>query len=253
MKIGIIGCGVVGSAVAESYYNTKCEVSIYDPAKGYEHNVLDSDAVFVCVPSPSLANGSCDSSMLESALDMLKDYPNVIISKVTATPDIYTRLQKQYPNLVHAPEFLTQANSARDYLKGQLLVLGGNSEYCERAQQVINRAIDPSSVFKTDIATASLFKYIVNSYLALKVIAMNQYHGLAQAIGIDWNSLVPILAADARIGSTHLQVPGPDGEFGYGGMCFPKDVAALLELAQQQTVNMDLLTSAVNINNMLRE
>jgi UDPglucose 6-dehydrogenase len=253
MKVGIIGCGVVGSAVAESYYNTKCEVSIYDPAKGYEHDIFDSDAIFVCVPSPTLANGSCDSSMLESTLDMLKDYPNVIISKVTATPDIYTRLQKQYPNLVHAPEFLTQANSARDYRNGQLLVLGGNPEHCGQAEQVIKRSITPSRVVKTDIASASLFKYIVNSYLALKVIAMNQYHGLAQAIGIDWNTLASMLALDSRIGASHLQVPGPDGEFGYGGMCFPKDVSALLELARQQTVNMDLLTSVVNINNMLRE
>lgn len=253
MKIGIIGYGVVGSAVGTAFEQAGCDLEIYDPRLGFENEVRGCDAVFVCVPSPSKPDGSCDTTMLEMALEMLVEYPNVIISKTTATPDVYVRLQKKYPNLVHSPEFLTQANAQQDFVNGKLLVLGGSEWYCTVAHSVIKRAVSHSSVFKTDIATASLFKYIVNSYLALKVVAMNQYHGLAQAMGIDWNKIAPMLAVDPRIGASHLQVPGPDGEFGYGGMCFPKDVAALLELAQQQTVNMDLLASAVNINNMLRE
>lgn len=252
MKIGIIGCGVVGSAIAESYYNTKCEVSIYDPAKGYHHDVLDSDAVFVCVPSPSKEDGTCDTSMLESALDMLKDYTNIIISKVTATPDIYKTLQEKFPKLVHAPEFLTQANSVQDYLKGKLLVLGGETSACKEAQRVIYRAVQPPSVLITDIASASYFKYVVNSYLALKVVAMNQYAQLAEQLGIKWSGMSAMLEHDTRIGASHLKVPGPDGEFGFGGACFPKDITALLALANKNSVDMELLSNAVNINNTLR-
>jgi UDPglucose 6-dehydrogenase len=253
MKIGIVGYGIVGSAVANAFEQADCDLEIYDPMLGYENEVRGCDAVFVCVPSPSLADGSCDSTVLESALEMLAEYPGVIISKTTATPDIYVRLQKQYPNLVHSPEFLTQNNASEDFINGKLLVLGGDAWYCTKAHAVIKKAVQHSSVFKTDIATASLFKYVVNSYLALKVVAMNQYHGLAQALGVDWDQIAFMLASDSRIGASHLQVPGPDGEFGYGGMCFPKDVSAILKLAQQVSANMDLLTQAVNTNNMLRE
>jgi len=86
--------------------------------------------------------------------------------------------------------------------------------------------------FTSDIGTASLFKYIVNSFLATKVIAMNQYRALADSMGLDWSELAKMLAGDPRIGSSHLQVPGPDGQFGFGGMCFPKDIEALLILCR---------------------
>jgi len=254
MKIGIIGYGVVGSAVAASYDEVdNCEVEIYDPQLGFENEVRGCDAVFICVPSPSNTDGSCDTTMLEQSLEMLAEYPNVIISKTTATPDVYVQLQKKYPNLVHCPEFLTQRFAKEDYVNGKLLVLGGSDWWTTKAHAVIKAAVFHSSVFKTDIATASLFKYVVNSYLALKVVAMNQYHSLAEANNVNWATISKMLQADDRIGNTHLQVPGPDGEYGFGGMCFPKDISALLAMAERQSVNMDLLTQAVNINNTLRE
>ncbi len=254
MKIGIIGYGVVGKAIANSYdKEPKYKVEIYDPMLGFNSDVSDCDAVFVCVPSPSLPDGACDSSILESALQRLGEFKGVIISKTTATPDVYIRLQKQYPNLVHAPEFLTQNNAREDYQNGRLLVLGGNEWYRIVAHGIIKQSVFKTDVFYTDIGTASLFKYIVNSFLATKVIAMNQYRALADSMGLDWSELAKMLAGDPRIGSSHLQVPGPDGQFGFGGMCFPKDIEALLNYAERQNINLELLSKVVNINNTLRK
>lgn len=254
MKIGIVGYGVVGKAIADSYDKSSgCDIEIYDPKLGFENDVTSCDAIFVCVPSPSLPDGSCDSSVLESTLEMLTDYPNVVISKTTATPDIYIKLQKKYPNLVHAPEFLTQNNASNDYVNGNFLVLGGSEWHRIVAHGVINRSTYKRNVFYTDIGTASLFKYIVNSYLATKVVAMNQYKQLADSMGSNWQEISKMLAAEPRVGASHLQVPGPDGQLGYGGMCFPKDISALLNFADTQNINLELLSKVVNINNTLRE
>lgn len=254
MKIGIIGYGVVGKAIAESYSKVPgCSVEIHDPALGFNQTVTDCDAVFVCVPSPELADGSCDSSILESALSMLSEYTNVIISKTTAPPDVYIKLQQQYPSLVHAPEFLTQSNAVEDYAKGGFLVIGGSEWYRIVAHGIINKSVYKSNVFYTDIGTASLFKYIVNSFLATKVIAMNQYKLLADSMGIKWSDVAVLLSQEPRIGASHLQVPGPDGQAGFGGMCFPKDISALMKFAEQQNVNLELLSKVVNINNALRK
>ena len=130
-KIGIIGLGFVGNAIyrsIEPYSYGQGALVILDPAKGHNtsyEELYECEGIFVCVPSPMKADGSCDTSILESVLLNLKNYEGVIISKVTAPPDVYQRLNDQYPNLVHAPEFLTAANAVRDYANGTFAIIGG--------------------------------------------------------------------------------------------------------------------------------
>ena len=123
-KFGIVGLGFVGGAVRDSLDFGFCNLILVDPPKGLPHSykdLADCEAVFVCVPSPSNEDGSCDTSILESTLEKLKDYNGVIISKTTAPPSVYENLSKQYKNLVHAPEFLTAANASRDYANGKFV------------------------------------------------------------------------------------------------------------------------------------
>ena len=257
--IGIVGLGFVGNAVWQSYKDSFFNSIIIDPAKGWYatyQDLIQCSAVFVCVPSPQGDDGSCDTSILESVLKELKavDYTGVIISKVTAPPDVYSRLQKEYPNLVHAPEFLTAANAIADYQNGKFAFIGGAvSAYRNEAERIIKIGqTQLESVRHCSIQEASMVKYILNCYLATKVIFMNEVSKLAETMGCDWNVLQGLIECDNRVGNTHMQVPGPDGQFGFGGMCFPKDTSAMLKFAELAEQQMNVLDAAVKKNTLLR-
>jgi UDPglucose 6-dehydrogenase len=256
MKVGIIGLGFVGGAVKNAYDIAGIDTVCVDPAKGFIgtfEQLGECDAVFVCVPSPIGADGSCDTSILESVMEKLKDYKGVIISKVTAPPSIYMELNSKYRNLVHAPEFLTAANANQDYLSGRFIIVGGNQPYVKQAHEIIvlgqKEVVDISY---TGIGEASLTKYAINSFLATKVTFMNELFNLTKSAGLDWESVKVSVSLDSRQGHSHFDVPGPDGQFGFGGACFPKDTSALLKYAESQDVPLNVLHTAVEVNNIIR-
>jgi UDPglucose 6-dehydrogenase len=258
-SIGIIGLGFVGEAIYRSFDHAFTDQVLIDPAKGYKdsyQNLAETAGVFVCVPSPMSQDGSCDTSILESVLDNLKNvnYTGVIISKCTAPPTVYTRLQKEFPNLVHVPEFLTAANALNDYLNGTFAFIGGEvSAYRNEAERLIKISQrELKQVYHCSIAEASLAKYTINSFLATKVVFMNELYQLANAVGCDYNTIARMVSADDRIGRSHMVVPGPDGSFGFGGMCFPKDTSALLKFAESLGQNLNTLEAAVKKNTLLR-
>jgi UDPglucose 6-dehydrogenase len=258
-KIAVIGLGFVGGTIYQSLDFYQGGIVGIDPAKGsntrYE-DIADHDAVFVCVPSPQSADGTADTSILEHVLEDLGyvDFKGVIISKVTAPPQVYQRLQESYPNLVHAPEFLTAANAYDDYIHGKFAIIGGSvSAYRVEAERVI-RLSQPGlvSVVHCTIGEAALAKYTINSFLATKVIFMNEMAKLATAGGMDWQKVVSAVRQDSRIGTSHMQVPGPDGLYGFGGMCFPKDTSAILKYAENYDVQLNVLNTAVEKNLLIR-
>jgi UDPglucose 6-dehydrogenase len=243
MKIGLIGLGFVGSAIA--YAHSGDDIIVRDPKlkdSAAVDQFNDCTGIFVCVPSPSTEDGRCDTSILESVLGELSLFTQIpIISKVTAPPSVYIRLQQQYPNLVHCPEFLTAANATADYQNSDYFVLGGNRDYCEQAKEVVRAGVPlvRDKFLITDIKTAALYKYMMNSYLATKVSFMNDFKELADAHNIDFKAVTDLSVFDDRIGYTHLQVPGPDGRYGWAGACFPKDVSAIIEEAIDMKVPSD--------------
>lgn len=261
MSVGIVGFGYVGQAIGWAHRYSH-ELVIRDP-KLKDSASLDQftgcDGIFVCVPSPSTADGHCDTTLLEEVLTELlfvninKQIP--IISKVTAPPSVYERLQKEYPNLVYCPEFLTAANNTIDYANSPYFVLGGNHEWCERARDIIREGVmlSHNKFIITDIKTASLYKYMMNSYLATKVTFMNDFKLLADAEGVDWHDIKTLTTYETRIGKTHMDVPGPDGEFGWAGGCFPKDVAAIITEAIDKGVDFELLDRVETINKKHRK
>jgi UDPglucose 6-dehydrogenase len=222
------------------------------------HKLNECDGIYICVPSPSLEDGHCDTSILEGVLKELtfaniaKD--KVLISKVTAPPSTYSTLLAQYPNLVYCPEFLTAANNTTDYLNASYFIFGGHREWCERARNIVRSAVPlvDDKLLITDIRSASLFKYMMNSYLATKVTFMNDMKDLADRYNIDWDQFKTLAVWDDRIGYTHMSVPGPDGQKGWGGACFPKDVAAIIMDGIDHGADMELLQRVEEINRKQR-
>jgi UDPglucose 6-dehydrogenase len=255
MRVGIIGYGFVGQAIAQCHDIE--DLVIRDPK--LEHSADYSefnncDVVFVCVPSPSRPDGSCDTTALEETvrdplfLSINKQIP--IICKTTAPPSVYDRLQKQYPNIVHCPEFLTAANAHRDYVGAEYCVIGGDPYWCQLARTVIQEQISIATYncIITDIKTAAFYKYMMNCYLAAKVTFMNEFYQLAEAEGVRWDALKKLSKKDSRIGRSHMDVPGSDGKYGWGGACFPKDMAAIINEAKSLGVDFKLLEQIQDIN-----
>lgn len=260
MTVGIIGLGFVGGAIKASL-DWSNDPLIIDPVKGfnntYEELKEQTEGVFVCVPSPMGDDGSCNTSILEAVLENLKrvDYKGVIISKCTAPPEFYEQKCQEFPNLVHAPEFLTAANAIRDYANGTFSIIGGLvPAYMREAERIIRltqQQIEDKVVFCRP-GEAALAKYTINSFLATKVIFMNEIYSMAQTAGFNYDKIAKMVNLDKRIGSSHMQVPGPDGAFGFGGACFPKDTEALLKYAEGLGQTPMVLDAAVRKNTLLR-
>lgn len=257
MKIGVIGAGYVGSAIINAYSKV-AEMVIVDTdlkrSKNTFNELYDTAAIFVCVPSPANADGSCDGTILENILVKLRSYKNIIICKTTATPDIYQILAETYINLVYVPEFLTAQNHLSDYINDDSAIIGSNnSKYLSEAIILLKRGQpNLNKVYPCSIKEAAFVKYVENCFLATKVVFMNEMAEIAEENNIKWSQIAHLLEKDKRIGLSHCQVPGPDGQYGFGGACLPKDTSAFLHYTKNFKHKPQLLELAVNKNNKWR-
>jgi UDPglucose 6-dehydrogenase len=258
MTIGIIGYGFVGKAVAAAYD----EVMISDPAYPEISKTIDTlkkecDTIFICVPTAQSADGSCDTSIITMVMEQLSDYTGLVISKSTATPDFYSYLEQAYSHLkfAHVPEFLTAANAVEDYLMPVKVLIGCDPKI---RMEVFGAVMTPkirydlTHVQYSSVAEASMYKYLANTMLAMKVIINNEFYDLCQSLNVNYSNVSNIAKTDPRLGDTHWQVPGPDGSRGFGGACFPKDTSALSTLAKFLNVDMSMLNTAIAKNGKIR-
>lgn len=265
MKLAVIGCGYVGETVykalkVESKLSIPKRVNVLrvDPPKGFHteySELVDCDAVFICVPSPQDEDGSADTSILESVLDNLKkvNYENLIISKVTAPPDVYKRLHLTNPNLVHVPEFLTAYNAFYDYVMNPVIIIGGDGIWADKADRIVRLSkSDPKETMFCSIVDAAVIKYAINSFLAMKVIFFNELKTLSDNCGASWHKVRKGVTTDLRISESHSFVPGSDGQYGFGGMCFPKDTSAFLHFADSLGIDLAVIRSAVEKNQEIK-
>ena len=259
MKIGIVGFGYVGSAVAASYADS--QVMVYDPKyPGLSKPVTEikrlCSVIFVCVPTPSGPSG-CDTSILDRVIKDLQGYEGLVIIKSTAPPQWYAEAEASSGlRVAHVPEFLTQARAKYDYVNPHKIVVGCKPELRDPITRVLlASAINFDRITNIEfctIAEASFFKYMANNILAMKVIINNEMSQLASAMGLDWETISLMAKSDSRLGNTHWSVPGPDGEYGFGGACFPKDTEALHVMAKQHDIEMTMLETAIETNQALR-
>jgi len=260
MKLGIIGAGFVGGSVIAGF-DRDVEQFVVDPL--FNDNTIDDlvefdpPLLFVCVPTPQgIGNsGDVDVSMVRQVLSDLYDrnYKGIVVIKSTITPKHLTKMKKDFKlNLVYNPEFLTEANAHADFINPHMQVLGGKWRDCDRVEKAYSRhsSVKVVPTFKVDLITASLIKYTINSWLATKVIFFNELFELHKASGShsSWEQFTEMLGTDPRIGKSHMSVPGPDGQFGFGGHCFPKDTKALLYFAEKAGADLEVLKTAVYMN-----
>ena len=127
--------------------------------------------------------------------------------------------------------------------------MGGKQSDVEKvAELYTNRFGNSTPVIETNYETAEMIKYMNNCYFATKVSFMNEMYQIADSCGVDWEQAVDGFIRDGRIGHSHLTVPGPDGKFGFGGSCFPKDVQAMINFAKKSGISPNVLKGAWETN-----
>lgn len=204
-----------------------------DSRKGYDDDPNEADIIFIAVPSPSRADGSVEINPVISALARLKSRKTAVI-KSTVPPGTTERLQKRFPYLkiLFNPEFLTEKNAWNDFLKPDRQIVG----FTRKSRAVSSKvfALLPAPPFsalarkyKFTATEAELIKYAANVYLARRVVFANVIADVAAKLGADYENVRRGLAADKRIGDSHLDVCY-HGYRGFGGYCFPKDARAFL-------------------------
>ena len=265
LKLGIIGAGFVGGSVINGF-DRDVDQFVVDPL--FNDNTIDDlvkydpPLLFVCVPTLETVDnsGDVDVSIVRQTLSDLYDrnYKGIVVIKSTITPKHLTKMKKDFKlNLVYNPEFLTEANAHADFINPHMQVLGGKWRDCDRVEKAYCRhsSVKVVPTYKVDLITASLIKYTINSWLATKVTFFNELYDLHDASGSNtsWEQFTEILQTDPRMGKSHMKVPRPDGKFGFGGHCFPKDTKAFLHYAKKLGNNMHLLKSATKLNEVQRE
>ena len=252
MKLGIIGNGFVGNAIAHAFIPVM-EVKIYDKDPNKCFNTLqdvvnDSDVVFVSVPTPMNSDGVIDLSIVESVFEDIEKCRQesseaVFVLKSTVVPGTTRKLKKKHPALPIAfnPEFLTERTSKLDMLTQARIILGGNKKYTNEVKSLFIQRFMNRTIIETDTVTAELVKYMNNTFFATKVSIINEFKLLSDKIGANWQDAMYGFSSDHRIGDSHLHVPGPDGKLGYGGTCFPKDVNALLKFAEKNKITLNTI------------
>jgi UDPglucose 6-dehydrogenase len=256
MKVGIIGNGFVGEAQAFAFSPTY-EIKIYDVDPLKSINTLDEvhncEVVFVCVPSPMNEDGSQNLTYIEDVFDNADPGP-VYVIKSTVIPGTTRLLQEKYKDLsiVFSPEFLTQRTAKLDMMTQARVIFGGDDITTGALEKFYSKRFKNRNYIHTDPTTAELIKYMNNTFFATKVSFMNEFKILANKLGVDWETAVWGFASDHRLGDSHLDVPGPDGKLGFGGTCFPKDINAIIDVANSNEVDMKVLKAAWETNLKVR-
>ena len=246
MKIGIVGNGFVGKAT-KLLKSDSIDIIVYDirpeacePLNTTLADLELCDLVFYCLPTPIGHNGSCHTQILEDAICKLSNPFKVIRSTV---PIGFSKSVECF----FMPEFLTEANWKEDFITSSHWVFGllDNNELNEEFKKRITKlfetsknenAIMSSTIHFVSTSEAEFLKLAKNCFLAAKVGIFNELYSLAMVKGVEYSNVKALLKLDNRIGTTHMNVPGINNMFGYGGTCFPKDTHSLYNQFQSADV-----------------
>jgi UDPglucose 6-dehydrogenase len=253
--IAVFGCGFVGGTTADFLEETGSTVIRVDPVKYPDQDPLvalkKADGVVIAVPTPMGDDGQCDDSIVRSLFKIIGPKRRVLL-KSTVTMDNIVDYPK---NVVYNPEFLRERCAMDDFKAATFQIFGtdekGDSladtswwaELFEESYKALGTEIE--CVF-TDRPTASMIKYVHNSWLATKVAWFHElYASLPKQVNYD--SLTGILGMFDRIGPDMMAAPNFEGSLGYGGACFPKDVSALLKILPHRILeNVHATNSELN-------
>jgi UDPglucose 6-dehydrogenase len=236
MKIGVIGLGVIGTATKNGFEYLGHEVIVHDIKLNTEVSiVLDTKVCFICVPTPSNLDGSCNISIVEEVVKSLIDlnYFGIIAIKSTVSPGSTMDVSKKFnsSNIVFVPEFLRERCADEDFIKNQdICVLGVQDENQFEILKEIHGDL-PIYFEKATPTEAELVKYFNNVYNATLITFANSFGLLCDSLNVNYTNVKNIAVKRKHIYNQYLDYN--EELKGFGGMCLPKDTKALNFLSRK--------------------
>ena len=242
MKIGIVGLGIIGSACKFGFEKLGHKVLVHDIIMETKLNdLINCEIIYVCVPTPSNENGSCDTSIVEQVILDLKElnYQGVIAIKSTVKPTTTQKLIEQTNlKICFVPEFLRERCAITDFTENHdLLAIGTDSEYIFNLVKKCHGNY-PKNVVQLKPTEAELLKYYSNVYNALKITFANEVYEICQKLNVNYSDIKNAFIKRGTTKDIYLDVN--DNFRGYAGMCLPKDTKALDYLVKELGLDLEL-------------
>jgi UDPglucose 6-dehydrogenase len=274
-SVAVVGQGFVGGSLTTVLNERGCDVFTFDilgkNAKGGKTtgafsltefvrmcDEINVNTFFVCLPTPMLPTGQADTSIVAGAIDEIANVPpkghieRIVVVKSTVPPGTCSswdsKCMLKGTRVVFSPEFLTEANAIDDMRNQDRIVLGGHVSATSRIASVFSKYFPDVPCVQMSSENAEMVKYVANCFLATKVSFANEMRqvceGLAaRGMNCNYETVIQTAKLDKRLGETHWSSPGPDGNAGFGGSCFPKDVNAMVTIAKSVGVDPKVVTS----------
>lgn len=263
MNIGIWGTGIVGSATGKVLEQGH-KVYYYDKYKkgltlSTNKELVDNcRIIFICVPTPMLRSGRIGIRDIRDSLiqiQRLTKYNKLIVIKSTVVPGTTKRFARQFPqfDFAHNPEFLRAKYAYEDMLNSKRIVIGvEKNEIFQPLEKMYREVFKEVPIIKATFAEAEIVKYASNIFLSGQIALANELYQVCKQLRIDYKVIEEVLKYDKRIG-TNIKMPGLDGKLGFGGVCFPKDLNALIYRSREAGYHPYLLEEIWRLNLRVRK
>lgn len=263
LTIGIIGIGVLGTALKNTFEKFKLNILCYDKYK-YKDNditlieILICDIIFLCLPTLFDSNkNEYNKDSIYEIIDFLSEYnyDGFIILKSTVEPGTTKELQNKYTHikLIHNPEFLSAKTATIDYINQKHIVLGKSKDIDINIIISFFKYYFPLaelSITKSD--ESEMMKIVCNSFYATKIQYFSEIKLLCDDYNIDYNNVKNLIIKNGWINPMHTNIPGHDGKLSFGGYCFPKDIKALNEVLKKRKINNKVIQAVIDENIEMR-
>jgi len=258
-KTLIIGYGWVGQYIG-SYFKEGDYTTIENSINRVKDNTPSDnekwELLFVCVPSPMLPSGKCDTSIVEEVIKKYKDAAEYFCIKSTVEVGTIDYLKKKYGvKICMSPEYVgeTLGHPLAEPTRDPFIILGGEKETTKKFAEAWTLVTNSyTKIYQVSAKTAELCKLMENSFISTKVMFMNEFFSLAEEVGVDFNELREVFLADPRVSRSHTYVYRKNR--GFSGKCLPKDLNNLVWFYKNKTkTRAELIEFLLNYNKKLRD
>jgi len=275
-SVGIVGLGVLGTAILETLklfnLSTKCydkykTINLGDNICSGINELINCNFIYLCLPTPYVednngnGNGAYDKTELYNVVDELDtyNYSGLIIIKSTVEPGTTENILNKYHNLkiIHNPEFLTARTAADDFINQKHIVLGIPSTLVNKDYDIIVKFYETyfpdAKLSICNSKESECMKIACNSFYATKIQFLTEIKLLCDKLNIDYNNVKDLMLNNEWINPMHTNIPGPDGKLSFGGACFPKDTRALNSFMKTNNVHNQVINAVVEENKKMRD
>ena len=255
MEIGVVGKGVVGSAVFNGLVKIGNKVIVHDIKLDTDiSDLADVEIIFICVPTPSNDDGSCNIKIVKDVVEEISrmQYKGVVAIKSTVEPGTTQLLISKFPDLelCFVPEFLRERCAEVDFIDNHdLCIIGTNNQ---NTFDIIKKSHGqlPKLTIKLTPTEAELAKYFNNVYNSTLITFANSFYEICKSLDVDYSAIKNAMINRKHINNQYLDCN--ENFRGFGGVCLPKDTKALEHLSKKLKIENNFFETILNINEKLK-